>query len=136
MIFKNILALLIGLIVGGCVNMGLILIGMYLIPPPVGVDVSDAQSIGANIDLYEPKHFLIPFLAHALGTLVGATITCCIAVSHRRYLACVIGIVFLVGGIMAAFMIPAPVWFIGADLLLAYIPMALFGAFLGMKIRK
>jgi len=29
----------------------------------------------------------------------------------------------LVGGIAACFMIPAPAWFMAADLLLAYLPM-------------
>jgi len=35
-----------------------------------------------------------------------------------------IGIVHLIGGIVATYMIPAPVWFISADLLFAYLPMA------------
>ena len=43
----------------------------------------------------------------------------------------VIGFFFLLGGIAAAWMIPAPVWFEAADILLAYIPMALIGARLG-----
>lgn len=34
---------------------------------------------------------------------------------------------------MAAFMIPAPVWFILVDLILAYLPMAYFGGKLAAK---
>jgi hypothetical protein len=35
-----------------------------------------------------------------------------------------LGVFFLLGGIAAAFMIPAPTWFIILDLVAAYIPMA------------
>lgn len=47
--------------------MALVLIGPHLILPPAGVDVSDAQSLKASIHLLQPKHFVFPFLAHALG---------------------------------------------------------------------
>ena len=43
------------------------------------------------------------------------------------YFALGIGVFFLIGGISMVFMIPAPVWFIVADLSLAYIPMGWFG---------
>ena len=39
-----------------------------------------------------------------------------------------LGIFHLLGGIAAAVMIPAPLWFIVVDLVLAYIPMAWLGA--------
>lgn len=58
---RNILAVIIGLVLGASVNMLLIMSGPHLIPPPAGVDVSDAQSIGASIHLFEPKHFVFPF---------------------------------------------------------------------------
>lgn len=52
--------------------MALILISPSLIPPPSGVNVSDAESLSRSIHLFEPRHFVMPFLAHALGTLAGA----------------------------------------------------------------
>ena len=48
----------------------------------------------------------------------------------------IVGVFFLCGGIMAARMIPAPTWFIAADLLLAYIPFAGFGHRLAAKGRR
>ena len=48
-LIRNILAVVIGLIVGAGVNMGLIMIGMHVIPPPAGVDASDMESVSANI---------------------------------------------------------------------------------------
>lgn len=133
-IIRNIFAVIIGLPVGGTVNMALIMVGPRVIPPPVGVDVTDAQSLSTSIHLLEPKHFVFPFLAHALGTLAGALLAFLIAASYRSVFAYVIGAFFLAGGIAAAFMIPAPSWFIILDLVAAYIPMAWIGIQLGRRI--
>lgn len=57
---------------GGGVNMALIILGPSLIPPPAGVDVNSAESLGKAMHLFEPRHFIMPFLAHAVGTLAGA----------------------------------------------------------------
>ena len=48
-------------------NMGLIITGNLLIPFEDGVNPMDAT-------MWELKYFLFPFLAHAVGTLVGAFI--------------------------------------------------------------
>ena len=133
-LIRNILAVIIGLALGAAANMLLITYGPYLIPPPAGVDVTDPQSISASIHLYGPEHFVIPFLAHALGTLVGALTAYLIAVSYRSTFAYAIGVAFLVGGIAVTFMIPAPVWFIVLDLTIAYLPMAWLSILLGQRI--
>lgn len=123
-ILRNVLALVLGIGVGGAVNMALVVAGPALIPPPPGVDVNDARSLAASIHLFEPKHFLAPFLAHALGTLAGAATAFRVAAGRRAAFAYAIGAFFLAGGIAAATMIPAPAWFVAADLVLAYLPMA------------
>jgi hypothetical protein len=84
--------------------------------------------------LFEPKHFLFPFLAHALGTLTGALLAFLVAASYRAVFAYAIGVVFLAGGIAAAFMIPAPSWFIILDLAAAYMPMAWLATQVGHRI--
>ena len=123
-ILRNVLAVIAGLVVGGIVNMLLITISPMIIPPPAGVDINNAESLSRGIHLFEPKHFIMPFLAHALGALVGALVAYLIAASYKARFAWAIGILFLCGGIAAAFMIPAPAWFIALDLLVAYLPMA------------
>ena len=123
-LLRNTLAVLAGLVLGGSVNMALITISPSLIPPPAGVDVTNAESLAASMHLFEPRHFIMPFLAHALGTLVGAFVAYQVAASSKARIAYVIGIAFLCGGIAASFMIPAPAWFIALDLLAAYLPMA------------
>ena len=109
------------------VNMGLIIIGSLLIVLPEGVDPMNSESINNNIHLFELKHFVFPFFAHAGGTLVGAFIVSKISASHHLKFALVIGLFFLIGGIASTFIIPAPNWFTSTDLILAYIPMAWFG---------
>jgi hypothetical protein len=133
---RNVLALVLGALVGGSVNMTLITLGTALIPPPPGVDVTQAEALAQSIHLFEPRHFVMPWLAHALGTGVGAFVAYLVAASHKAAFAWAIGALFLCGGIAACFMIPAPAWFIALDLLLAYLPMAWFGIRLGRRVQR
>ena len=132
-VLRNVLAVVAGLVVGGAVNMALVIASPLVIPPPAGVDVSDPRSLSASLHLFEPKHFVFPFLAHALGTLAGALVAFFVAASHRPVFAYVIGAFFLAGGIAAALMIPAPAWFVILDLAAAYLPMAWVGTLLGRR---
>lgn len=126
-LLRSALALILGIAIGGGVNMALIILGPTLMAPPPGVDMASAEGLRASMHLLEPRHFLMPFLAHALGTLVGALAGSAIAVSHRSVVAYAIGTVFLCGGLAASVMIPAPTWFIVLDLAAAYLPMAWLG---------
>jgi hypothetical protein len=132
---RNILAVLAGFLAGSAVNMGLIMTNGMLIPLPPGVDLSTPEGLNAAMPLFEPQHFLTPFLAHALGTLVGAAVAASIAVGRRIIPAMVIGACFFAGGIGAVMMIPAPMWFDIADLAMAYFPMAYFGYKLALRIK-
>jgi hypothetical protein len=123
-IIRNILAVLAGGIVGSVVNIGIIMISGSVIPPPEGADVTTMEGLQASLHLFEPKHFLMPFLAHALGTFAGALLAALIAANHKMLFALVIGVFFLAGGIGNVFMLPSPVWFTIVDLAGAYFPMA------------
>ncbi len=131
-ILKNIAALFAGALVGGSVNMGIVMISDSVVPLPEGINPADMESLVANFHLFEPINFLMPFLAHALGTLVGAFIAAKIAASHKLYFGLSIGLLFLIGGIQMAYLLPAPLWFDMADLGLAYLPMG----YLGYRLAK
>jgi hypothetical protein len=133
-VLRKIIAVIVGLAVGAGVNMSLVILGPSVVPPPPGVDVTDAESLSASMHLFEAKHFVVPFLAHALGTLVGALIAFLVA-GNRPVYAYVVGAAFLAGGISASFVIPAPTWFIFLDLVVAYIPMAWMGTVIGRRIK-
>lgn len=125
-----------GIARGGVVNMALIALSPTLIPPPAGVDATNAKSLSKGMHLFQPRHFAMPFLAHALGTLAGALAAHLIAASHRVQMAYVVGVLFLCGGVAASVMIPAPAWFIALDLLAAYLPMAWLGNRLGARLTQ
>jgi len=121
-ILRNILAVVVGLLIGSAVNMALINVSGSIIPPPPGADVTTEEGLKASMHLFEPKHFIFPFLAHALGTFVGALLAALIAASHKMKFALAIGCFFLVGGIIMIFLLPSPLWYNIVDLLGAYIP--------------
>ncbi len=126
-ILKNILAVVAGAVIGSVVNMSIIMMSGSVIPPPEGADVTTMEGLKAAMHLFQPKHFLMPFLAHALGTLVGAYIAARFAANNNMRFALLIGLIFLAGGIANVMMLPSPLWFTLVDLLGAYIPMAYLG---------
>lgn len=135
-ILINILAVLIGFIIGSAVNMFFITISSTIIPLPEGVNPADMNSLIENMHLFKPINFLMPFLAHALGTLVGAFLAFIIARTHQVKFALGISIFFLIGGIANVYLLPSPVWFAVVDILFAYIPMGLLAIFIAKKLFK
>lgn len=105
----------------------LLLISSTIIAPLNGADVTTMEGLRESMYLFEPKHFLFPFLAHALGALVGAFIAGKIAATKKKTMALVVGGFFLLGGIANVFLLPGPMWFNTVDIIFAYIPMALLG---------
>lgn len=132
---RNILAIVAGWIVGGIVNMGIVMLGHNILPIE-GVTVTDTESYKEIMPTLETKYFIFPFLAHAVGTLIGAMVAYLLAVTERFKIAIAVGIVFFIGGIVVSFMIPAPAWFILFDLVFAYFPMAWLGAKLAATIQR
>jgi len=124
---KNIFAVIIGLILGSIINMVIIMISGSIIPPPNGADVTTMEGLKETMHLFEPKHFIFPFLAHALGTLFGAFFTALIATNHKTKFAFIIGFLFLIGGIINTIILPSPTWFTVLDVVGAYLPMAWLG---------
>ena len=134
---RNTLAVVTGVTIGSLVNMGLVQLGPNIIPPPEGADTTTMEGLKATMHLFKPINFLFPFLAHALGTLVGAILAAMIAANHKMRFALVIGLFFLIGGITNILLLPSPTWFAIADIGGAYIPMAWMGATLvNRKIKK
>lgn len=136
-IIRNILAVIAGWLGGSVINMGLVQIGHKLIPIP-GIDPNDMTALSEVMPTLDFKYFIFPFLAHALGTLCGATIAFLVAANHKMKFALGIGALFLIGGIIVNYMLPGPTWFAAADIIFAYIPMAWMGGKLAQKfsVRK
>ncbi len=132
---RNIIAVIIGWLIGSVVNMSLITLGHNLFP--IGeVDTNNIEELSKAMSSLDLEYFLFPFLAHALGTLIGALIAAVIAMKNKKMISMIVGVIFLLGGIAANIMIDSPLWFTIIDLLLAYIPMAYFGYKLALIIKK
>lgn len=131
-VLRNILAVVLGLVVGGAVNLLLIQISGSIIPPPNGADITTMEGLKSTMHLFGPEHYIFPFLAHALGTLVGAFVAAKIAATNKIKFALAIGAFFFLGGAINAYLLPAPTWFLILDLAGAYFPMA----YLGKKLAK
>lgn len=127
-ILRNIAGLVIGIAVGAFVNGQLISLNGSLVPLPEGVNPQNIESLKAGMHLYTPLNYLVVFLAHSIGTLVGALLAGFIAQSAKLIFCYVVGSVFLLGGIAMVIMLPSPLWFAFVDLAFAYIPVAWLAA--------
>jgi len=131
-VIKNFLAVILGWLSGSIINMGLIQIG-YIFFPLNDVDVNDMYALAEVMPTLDNEYFIFPFLAHALGTLAGATVAAFIAANHKIKFALAIGGLFLLGGIMVNYMLPGPKWFTILDIIAAYLPMAWLGGKIALK---
>jgi hypothetical protein len=129
-IVRNILAVVLGFVLGSIVNMLVLSAGHALMPPPAGFDGTSLEGVAETIHLLTPVDLIVPFLAHAIGPFVGVLCAMFISASSRSTIAIILGVLFLAGGIAANIMIPAPMWYRVVDVVFAYIPMA----FLGWKL--
>lgn len=129
---KKLLFLLIALILGATFNSILLNVGMKIIPPPQGFDMNNPLELAKAMKVMEVRHFLFPFLAHALGTLFGVIFFTYFSKSNKLFFPMLIAGLFFAGGLYMVLILPSPIWFNVLDLVLAYFPMAL----LGYKIAK
>lgn len=132
---QNFIAIITGAVVGSIVNMGIIRISSSVIPPPAGADVTTVEGLKASMHLFTPKNFIMPFLAHALGTLAGALLATILG-KNKMYCALAVGILFLIGGVANVFMLPSPLWFNLVDIVFAYLPMAYMGFKIALKMKS
>lgn len=133
-IVRNIIAVVLGLVVGNVVNMSLIQVGHSVFP--TGIDANDMDQLVRFMEGADSKFFVFPFIAHAIGTLFGAFIASLFSKNRKMGVALIIGVFFLIGGLIISFMIPAPSWFVTMDLLIAYIPMAFMGYLMARSLKR
>lgn len=130
---RTILAILLGLLIGGIINMTFVDFGSKIFPVD-GVNVDNTDELAPLIPTLGWKFFLFPFLGHALGTLFGAFLAYLIAAQNRMRASMIIGVVFFTGGIMINYILSGNWTFTFLDLIVAYFPMAFLGAKLAQKI--
>lgn len=134
--FRNILAILIGLVAGGVLNMAIVSASHAVYPLPDDVDPNNLKEFQAHIEAHGlPTGALLMVLAaHAGGSFASGFV--CGLIARRPWYAAAIGlgILWTCGGVAALMMLPSPLWFAIADLVL-YIPAAVLGVRWGAALR-
>ncbi len=132
---RKTLAIFLGLVVGSIVNMAFITVSHTVFPLPDGVDPNDMESFRAHVEAngLPTGALLIVLAAHAGGSLASGWV--CGLIVKRVWLPAgfALGALWTCGGIYMLTMIPSPMWFAVADLLL-YVPAALVGVIVGGKM--
>jgi len=126
-ILLMVLAVVAGLFVGGLLNMGVLSLIPQFFPYPDGVDPNVPENIAAFMKTAPIGAFMLVWLAHWGQAFVGAIIAALIAPKRKMVCAMIVGFLTLVGGVLAVFMIPSPVWNVVIDLI-GYLPLAWLGA--------
>ena len=126
---RNILAVVVGVVIGSFAIMIVEGFSHFLYPYPEGLDHSDQKAMAAYVATLPNAAILFVVLAHAVGAFVMAVVTTLIATSRQLLLSFVGGLVLMAGGVAMMFKIPHPDWFPFVDLLV-YLPFAWFGSYL------
>ena len=129
---RNVLALVLGLILGGIANMALVTVSTVMNPLPEGVVPNDLEAVREHM-LEHPMPtgaLLMVLAAHSGGSFVSGLV--CGLVARRRWYRAAfgMGVLWMCGGIYMLTVLPSPPWFAVADVLL-YVPAALAGVQLG-----
>ena len=133
-ILKRTTVIFIAIFSGAMLNGAIINISNKVISPPKGFDLKTMEGLQAAMPHMGPEHFVFPFLAHALGTLMAAILISRFLTSQQLIFSMMAGILFLMGGVSMVVMLPTtPIWFVLLDLIVAYVPMAYLGYRLGKR---
>ena len=133
-ILKRTTVIFIAIFSGAMLNGAIINISNKVISPPKGFDLITMEGLQAAMPHMGPEHFVFPFLAHALGTLIAAILISRFLTSQQLIFSMMAGILFLMGGVSMVVMLPTtPIWFVLLDLIVAYVPMAYLGYRLGKR---
>lgn len=126
-ILRNVVAIIAGFAAGMLVIMIMHALIAMVIPLPAGIDPSNPESFRENVHLFTTTDFVLATVAHALGTLTAAFVAAKIVANNKSMFGLVMGIFFLVFGVMNSIEIGAPGWVTTMDLIVAYLPMGWLG---------
>ena len=107
-------SLLVGMMTTGLIQ-GL---GHWLFPAPASVDVTDMESIKANLDKFAPGHFVSVLAAFGLGAFAGTALASHMAPCCPRIHCAIVGGILMLLGLFNLFAMPHPAWMAVAAVLL------------------
>jgi hypothetical protein len=123
---RSIIAVICGLIIGSVFNYAIVFLSWKIFPLPAAAE-SDPEKFKSYILALPATAFLLILVAHIGGTLIGGYVAAFIARRAPLILGAIVGVFFLIAGIMNVVTLPAPIWFDVVDLVL-FVPAGIYGA--------
>jgi len=123
---RNVLAVIGGIIVATLAFMGFERIGHIFFPLPPGLDPADHEAMSAYAQTLPAIALSIVLAGWAIGSFVCGMVIRLISKKSDRTSAYIAGLFLTTAGIVDIFMLPHPVWFIVAGIIV-FIPFTLLG---------
>ena len=108
--FRNVIAVVVGMIAGMAVNMAFVIMNLALYPMPEGVNFNDKEGLVEYIETLPLLALLIVLVAHLSQAFVGGWVAARISANRPMFVAMIVGALTLVGGIVNMSDIPLPSW--------------------------
>ena len=132
--FRNLIAVVLGMLAGMAVNMSLVLLVMFLHPMPEGVDFSDSAAMPTYFATIPATGFLIVLAAHLGQSFFGGLVAALLSSDSPRVMALIIGVLSLIGGVVNLIDLPHPAWmWVEVP---GYLLVAWFAASLAMRLKR
>jgi hypothetical protein len=107
---RDIIAVLVGWIVGMAAKMAFYYLNVALYPMPDGVTFNDKEGFAAYVETLPLTAFLIVLVAHLSQAFFGALVAAKISRKRPMVVAMIIGVLSLIGGYINMQSIQLPTW--------------------------
>ena len=109
--FRNVLAVVLGVVLAFVLIMALERLGHAIYPPPPEVDFANLEAVSAYVQTVPAGALLLVLAAWLIGTLGGGLLACFIAKNRAMVYASVVGGLVILGTVFNLYLIPHPIWF-------------------------
>ena len=108
---RNIIAVVVGVIVGMVFNMAVVILNTaVLFPVPEGFNWNDPDAVGAYFTDLPLTAFLVVLVAHLGQAFFGGLVAALISRNAAMTVAMIIGVLSMLAGIANMMMVPNPAW--------------------------
>ena len=108
---RNIIAVVVGVIVGMVFNMAVVILNTaVLFPVPEGFNWNDPDAVGAYFTNLPLTAFLVVLVAHLGQAFFGGLVAALISRNAAMTVAMIIGVLSMLAGIANMMMVPNPAW--------------------------
>jgi hypothetical protein len=129
---RKILAVVAGVILAGIITYAVQAIGHQVYPPPENLDTKNMEAMKAYVATLPMGALLFVLLSYIVGSFAGGWLAAKIARTSQLHVPLTVGGVQLFFGLINLVMIPHPMWFAIASVIV-FLPAAYFGGKLGVK---